>query len=231
MAAEELGVILEYERLVVLAGGDHLLQAGGLAGPLAQAVAVQPAARENLPVHRPEVFFCDEPAQRVQLRQRVRGAILADELQELLALDLQFLHRGAGRALLGRQLQHLARVIWRMLVLRRRHQPRIVTVGVRPAPPHGAWHVRLLLCDTDEQHSLVAGEAPQIVLCPVVLTLTALELDQINPFTLDEAFDGSHEVARPGRQQRRLRAAAGTATGVPLTPSATHACRSEAQPR
>ena len=42
MAAEELGVVLEHERLVVLAGGDHLLEAGGLAGPLAQAVAGSP---------------------------------------------------------------------------------------------------------------------------------------------------------------------------------------------
>ena len=88
-------------------------------------------------------------------------------------------------------------------VRRGRHQPRVGVLAVRPAPPHGTRHPCLLLRDADEQHSLGARPAAQIVLRTVVFALPSLKPDQVDPLLPDEALDGRHEVARPGCQQRR----------------------------
>ena len=63
VAAVELGVVLEVERLVLLAVADELLQAVRLADPAAQDVAVQAVAGVGVPVGRPAVRRRDDPLQ------------------------------------------------------------------------------------------------------------------------------------------------------------------------
>jgi len=83
-------------------------------------------------------------------------------------------------------------------------------VGVPPL--FCAEHAGLLLRLPDEEHALVALERSQVLVRHVVLPLSLLEGDQVDPLGCDEALDGVHEALthrgdhdRGGHPDRQLR--------------------------
>src|ERR1700750_384658 len=73
------------------------------------------------------------------------------------------------------------------------HDPRIAAAGAAAATALRAHDPRLLLRLADVEHALAPAEAPQVLLCDIVLALALGKGNKVNPFIRDELLDVADE--------------------------------------